>query len=197
MVGVERGSNTRRVMLSGGGTSLAIPHPFGFLPGAVRPGHVIPVPRVHHPRLMSSPCPFPARPCFISGASRGIGLGDRQAGRGRRQSRDTAFGSPRARQASPQSCRTRDQEEIGGRHSAIVGDIRDGDVVVAAVGQGRAAVQGNIDICVNNASAIDLARSPRCRCKTLRPDERHQVRGTRRVAGPASRTPAARTTRTS
>ena len=57
----------------------------------------------------------------------------------------------------------RRQGDRGGRRNAppIVGDVRDGDSVAAAVAK---TVQefGGIDMCVNNASAINLGRSRRC-----------------------------------
>jgi citronellol/citronellal dehydrogenase len=46
-------------------------------------------------------------------------------------------------------------EDAGGQALPIVGDIRDGESVQAAVDQ-TIAQFGGIDICVNNAAAINL-----------------------------------------
>jgi citronellol/citronellal dehydrogenase len=94
---------------------------------------------------------------FISGASRGIGLAIAL-----RAARDGANVALIAKTAEPHpklegTIYTAAQaiEEAGGRALPIVGDIRSEDSVNDAV---AAAVDkfGGIDICVNNASAINL-----------------------------------------
>jgi len=98
------------------------------------------------------------RTMFISGASRGIGLAIAL-----RAARDGANVALIAKTADPHpklegTIYTAAQaiEEAGGRALPIVGDIRDENAVAQAVAD---AVDhfGAIDICVNNASAINLA----------------------------------------
>jgi citronellol/citronellal dehydrogenase len=94
---------------------------------------------------------------FISGASRGIGLAI-----AKRAAQDGANIALVAKTAEPHPklpgtvfTAAKEIEEAGGQALPIVGDIRDGDSVDAAVAQ---AVEqfGGIDICVNNASAVNL-----------------------------------------
>jgi citronellol/citronellal dehydrogenase len=97
---------------------------------------------------------------FISGGSRGIGLAI--AKRVAREGANVAFIAKTAdpHPALPGTVYTAaaEIEEAGGRALPIVGDIRNEDQVVAAV---EAAVElfGGIDICVNNASAINLSNT--------------------------------------
>jgi citronellol/citronellal dehydrogenase len=95
---------------------------------------------------------------FISGASRGIGLAIAL-----RAARDGANVALIAKTAEPHPklegtvyTAAGEIEEAGGHALPIVGDIRDDAQVEAAVAQ---AVErfGGIDVCVNNASAINLA----------------------------------------
>ncbi len=97
------------------------------------------------------------RTLFISGASRGIGLAIAL-----RAARDGANVALVAKTAEPHPklegtvyTAAEQIEAAGGRALPIVGDIRDENQVQAAV---DAAVErfGGIDICVNNASAINL-----------------------------------------
>ncbi len=97
------------------------------------------------------------RTLFISGASRGIGLAIAL-----RAARDGANVALVAKTAEPHPklegtvyTAAAQIEEAGGTALPIVGDIRDENQVQAAV---DAAVErfGGIDICVNNASAINL-----------------------------------------
>lgn len=97
------------------------------------------------------------RTLFITGASRGIGLAI-----GLRAARDGANVVIAAKTTEPHPklpgtiyTAAAEIEEAGGQALPIVGDIRDGDSVAGAV---AAAVErfGGIDICVNNASAINL-----------------------------------------
>jgi citronellol/citronellal dehydrogenase len=95
---------------------------------------------------------------FISGASRGIGLEIAL-----RAGRDGANVALVAKTAEPHPklpgtvfTAAAEIEAAGGRALPVVGDIRDEAQVEAAV---AATVErfGGIDICVNNASAIDLS----------------------------------------
>lgn len=101
--------------------------------------------------------PLSGKTMFISGASRGIGLAI-----AKRAARDGANIALIAKTAEPHPkldgtiyTAAAEIEEAGGQALPIVGDIRDGDSVAGAV---AAAVErfGGIDICVNNASAINL-----------------------------------------
>jgi citronellol/citronellal dehydrogenase len=98
------------------------------------------------------------RTLFISGGSRGIGLAIAL-----RAARDGANVALIAKTAEPHPklegtifTAAEQIEEAGGSALPVVGDIRDEQQVEAAVGQ---AVErfGGIDVCVNNASAINLA----------------------------------------
>jgi citronellol/citronellal dehydrogenase len=95
---------------------------------------------------------------FISGGSRGIGLTIAL-----RAARDGANVALIAKTAEPHPkldgtvyTAAQQIEDAGGHALPIVGDIRDEAQVAAAVAQ---AVErfGGIDVCVNNASAIDLS----------------------------------------
>jgi citronellol/citronellal dehydrogenase len=98
------------------------------------------------------------RTLFISGGSRGIGLQIAL-----RAARDGANVALIAKTAEPHPklpgtvfTAAAEIEAAGGRALPIVGDIRDETQVEAAV---AATIErfGGIDICVNNASAIDLS----------------------------------------
>ena len=56
-------------------------------------------------------------------------------------------------------------EAAGGKALPIVGDVRDDEMVESAVAKTVEAF-GGIDICLNNASAIDLSRTPDIRMKS-------------------------------
>ena len=97
---------------------------------------------------------------FISGASRGIGLAI-----AKRVAKDGANVAFIAKTAEPHPAlpgtvytAAAEIEEAGGQALPIVGDIRNEEQVVAAV---EAAVEafGGIDMCVNNASAINLSNT--------------------------------------
>ena len=95
---------------------------------------------------------------FISGGSRGIGLAIAL-----RAARDGANVALIAKTAEPHPklegtvyTAAEAIEEAGGKALPIVGDIRDEQQVFAAVEQ-AAERFGGIDVCVNNASAINLA----------------------------------------
>lgn len=98
------------------------------------------------------------RTLFISGGSRGIGLAIAV-----RAARDGANVALIAKTAEPHPklegtvyTAAKEIEQAGGSALPIVGDIRDESQVATAV---EAAVErfGGIDVCVNNASAINLA----------------------------------------
>jgi len=98
------------------------------------------------------------RTMFISGASRGIGLAI--ALRAARDGANIALvaKTDEPHPALPGTIHTAAAaiDEAGGRALPIVGDIRDDDDVFSAV-ERTVAEFGGIDICVNNASAINLS----------------------------------------
>src|ERR1044071_2296686 len=99
---------------------------------------------------------------FISGASRGIGLAIalRAAADGANVALIAKTAEPHPKLEGTVHTAAAAIETAGGQALAIVGDIRSDESVTAAV---AAAVErfGGIDICVNNASAIDLRRRRR------------------------------------
>src|SRR5688572_32316491 len=102
--------------------------------------------------------PLKDKTLFISGASRGIGLAIAL-----RAARDGANVALIAKTAEPDprlegTVHTAAEAivEAGGQALAIVGDIRDEKQVDAAV-ERTVERFGGIDVCVNNASAINLA----------------------------------------
>jgi citronellol/citronellal dehydrogenase len=116
---------------------------------------------------------------FISGASRGIGLAIAL-----RAARDGANVALIAKTAEPHPklegtvyTAAEQIEAAGGRALPIVGDIRDEAQVADAVAQ---AVErfGGIDVCVNNASAINLARTEALDMKRYDLMQDINVRGT-------------------
>src|SRR5216117_1817756 len=97
--------------------------------------------------------PLADKTLFISGASRGIGLAIAL-----RAARDGANVALIAKTAEPHPklegtvyTAAKEIEAAGGQALPIVGDIRDEDAVDATVER-----FGGIDMCVNNASAINL-----------------------------------------
>jgi citronellol/citronellal dehydrogenase len=95
---------------------------------------------------------------FISGGSRGIGLA-----MAIRAARDGANVALIAKTAEPHPklegtvyTAAAQIEEAGGRALPVVGDIRDEEQVARAVAQ-TVERFGGIDVCVNNASAINLS----------------------------------------
>ena len=95
---------------------------------------------------------------FISGASRGIGLAI-----AKRAAQDGANVCLVAKTAEPHPklegtiyTAAEEIEAAGGKALPIVGDIRDEDSVEGAVAK-CVETFGGIDICINNASAINLA----------------------------------------
>jgi citronellol/citronellal dehydrogenase len=98
---------------------------------------------------------------LMSGGSRGIGLAIAV-----RAARDGANVAVMAKTDEPDPrlpgtihTAVEEIEAAGGRGLAILGDVRDDDSIAEAVGRTVEAF-GGIDICVNNASAINLAKTP-------------------------------------
>ncbi|MEB3048861.1 NAD(P)-dependent oxidoreductase [Mycolicibacter sp. MYC123] len=106
---------------------------------------------------MPNTAPLSGKTMFISGASRGIGLAiaKRAAADGANIALIAKTAEPHPKLDGTIYTAAAEIEEAGGQALPIVGDIRDGDSVAGAV---AAAVErfGGIDICVNNASAINL-----------------------------------------
>src|SRR3954469_3010891 len=102
--------------------------------------------------------PLADKTIFISGASRGIGLAiaTRAARAGANVALVAKTGEPHPKLEGTVYTAAEEIEQAGGQALPIVGDIRDEQQVEAAVAQ---AVErfGAIDICINNASAINLA----------------------------------------
>jgi citronellol/citronellal dehydrogenase len=98
------------------------------------------------------------RTVFMSGGSRGIGLAIalRLAAEGASVAFMAKTDQPHPKLPGTIHTAAAEIEAAGGTALPILGDVRDEDQVAAAVAQ---AVErfGGIDICVNNASAINLA----------------------------------------
>jgi len=98
------------------------------------------------------------RTVFMSGGSRGIGLAiaKRLASEGANIAFVAKTDQPHPKLPGTIHTAAAEIEEAGGKALPILGDVRDEAQVAAAVEQ---AVEqfGGIDICVNNASAINLA----------------------------------------
>lgn len=116
---------------------------------------------------------------FISGASRGIGLAiaKRAAADGANVAIAAKTAEPHPKLPGTIYTAAEEIEEAGGRALPVVCDIRYEEQVEAAV---EAAVEefGGIDVCVNNASAIQLSGTLETRMKRF--DLMHQIntRGT-------------------
>jgi citronellol/citronellal dehydrogenase len=95
---------------------------------------------------------------FISGASRGIGLAIalRAARDGANVALIAKTGEPHPKLEGTVFTAAEQIEAAGGQALPIVGDIRDESQVAAAVAQ-TVERFGGIDVCINNASAIDLS----------------------------------------
>ncbi|HEX7291959.1 MAG TPA: NAD(P)-dependent oxidoreductase [Conexibacter sp.] len=116
---------------------------------------------------------------FISGASRGIGLAIAL-----RAARDGANVALIAKTAEPHPklegtiyTAAERIEAAGGTALPIVGDIRDEQQVAEAVAQAVSRF-GGIDVCVNNASAINLSRTEALDLKRYDLMQDINVRGT-------------------
>jgi citronellol/citronellal dehydrogenase len=120
---------------------------------------------------------------FISGASRGIGLAiaKKAATDGANIALIAKTAEPHPKLEGTVYTAAKEIEEAGGQALPIVGDIRDGDSVADAVA--KAVEQfGGIDICVNNASAINLGTIEEVPLKRFDLMNGIQVRGTYTVS---------------
>lgn len=116
---------------------------------------------------------------FITGGSRGIGLAIAE-----RAARDGANVVIAAKTADPHpklegTIHTAAQaiEKAGGKALPLILDVRDADAIEAAVTQ-AALHFGGLDICVNNASAINLSRSDAIEVKKFDLIQQINMRGT-------------------
>ncbi|HNP12956.1 MAG TPA: SDR family oxidoreductase, partial [Mycobacterium sp.] len=126
---------------------------------------------------------FAGKTMFISGASRGIGLAiaKRVAADGANIALVAKTTEPHPKLPGTIYTAAKEIEEVGGQALPIVGDVRDGDSVAAAVA--KAVEQfGGIDICVNNASAINLGSIEEVPLKRFDLMNGIQVRGTYAVS---------------
>ncbi len=98
------------------------------------------------------------RTVFMSGGSRGIGLAiaERLAADGANIAFVAKTDQPHPTLPGTIHTAAASIEAAGGRALPIVGDIRDADAVEAAVAQ-TVERFGGIDICINNASALNLS----------------------------------------
>jgi citronellol/citronellal dehydrogenase len=123
--------------------------------------------------------PLKDKTLFISGASRGIGLAIalRAARDGANVALIAKTDQPHPKLEGTVHTAAAEIEEAGGAALPIVGDIRDEAQVDAAVAQ---AVErfGGIDVCVNNASAINLAGPAELEMKRYDLMQDINVRGT-------------------
>ena len=101
------------------------------------------------------------RTILMSGGSRGIGLAIavRAAADGANVAILAKTADPHPKLPGTVHSAVEEIEAAGGRGLAIVGDVRDDADIERAVAETVDAF-GAIDVCVNNASAINLARTP-------------------------------------
>src|SRR5918998_1103010 len=120
---------------------------------------------------------------FISGASRGIGLAiaKRAAADGANIALIAKTAEPHPKLPGTVYTAAKELEEAGGQALPIVGDIRDENSVASAVAQ-TVEQFGGIDICVNNASAINLGSITEVPLKRFDLMNGIQVRGTYTVS---------------
>jgi citronellol/citronellal dehydrogenase len=120
---------------------------------------------------------------FISGASRGIGLAiaKRAAADGANIALIAKTAEPHPKLPGTVYTAAEELEEAGGQALPIVGDIRDGDSVADAVAK-TVEKFGGIDMCVNNASAINLGSITEVSLKRFDLMNDIQVRGTYAVS---------------
>ncbi|WP_370185390.1 SDR family oxidoreductase [Rhodococcus wratislaviensis] len=116
---------------------------------------------------------------IMSGGSRGIGLGIAL-----RAARDGANVALLAKTAEPHPklegtvfTAAREIEAAGGQALPVVGDVRNDEDVAVAVAKAVAEF-GGIDVCVNNASAIDISRTEALDMKRYDLMQDINVRGT-------------------
>jgi NAD(P)-dependent dehydrogenase (short-subunit alcohol dehydrogenase family) len=101
--------------------------------------------------------PLAGRAAFVTGASRGIGAAIAVAlgAAGAKVALFAKTGEPHAKLPGTVYETAKAVEAAGGQALPIVGDLRDAEAVKAAVDSAAAAF-GGLDICVNNASALDI-----------------------------------------
>jgi citronellol/citronellal dehydrogenase len=126
---------------------------------------------------------FSGKTMFISGASRGIGLAiaKRVAADGANVALMAKTADPHPKLPGTIYTAAKEIEEVGGHALPIVGDVRDGDAVASAVAAAVAQF-GAIDICVNNASAINLGSILEVPLKRFDLMNEIEVRGTYAVS---------------
>jgi citronellol/citronellal dehydrogenase len=127
--------------------------------------------------------PLSGKTMFISGASRGIGLAiaKRAAADGANVALVAKTAEPHPKLDGTVYTAAKEIEDVGGHALPIVGDVRDAESVEAAVA--KAVEQfGAIDICVNNASAINLGSITDVPLKRFDLMNGIQVRGTYAVS---------------
>lgn len=119
------------------------------------------------------------RTLFITGGSRGIGLEI-----AKRAARDGAniviaakTAEPHPRLAGTIYTAAKEIEQAGGKALPLLLDVRDADAIDAAVKQ-AADHFGGIDICINNASAINLSQSEAMAVKRFDLIQQINMRGT-------------------
>jgi citronellol/citronellal dehydrogenase len=119
------------------------------------------------------------RTLFITGASRGIGLAIalRAARDGANIAVVAKTSDPHPKLAGTIHTAAREIEQAGGRALPLVADVRDEASVTAAV---RQCVEkfGGIDICINNASAINLATAEQLEMRRYDLMQQVNTRGT-------------------
>ena len=132
---------------------------------------------------MSNATSLQGKTMFISGASRGIGLAI-----AKRAAQDGANIALIAKTAEPHPklpgtvfTAAKELADAGGKALPIVGDVRDPESVDAAVAK-TVEQFGGIDICVNNASAINLGSITEVPMKRFDLMNGIQVRGTYAVS---------------
>ncbi|HEX3736247.1 MAG TPA: NAD(P)-dependent oxidoreductase [Solirubrobacterales bacterium] len=110
---------------------------------------------------------FEGMTMLVSGGSRGIGLAIalRVAADGANIALLAKTAEPHPKLEGTIYTAAEQIEAAGGRALPIVGDVRDDEAVADAVRQ-TVDTFGGIDICLNNASAIDLSRTPDIRMKS-------------------------------
>src|SRR6202165_4363976 len=120
---------------------------------------------------------------FISGASRGIGLAiaKRVATDGANIALIAKTAEPHPKLPGTVYTAAKEIEDAGGQALPIVGDIRDPDSGAGAVAQ-TVEQFGGIDMCVNNASAINLGSITEVPMKRFDLMNGIQVRGTYAVS---------------
>ncbi|HTR74242.1 MAG TPA: NAD(P)-dependent oxidoreductase [Solirubrobacterales bacterium] len=103
---------------------------------------------------------FEGKTMIVSGGSRGIGLAIalRAAADGANVALLAKTAEPHPKLDGTVFTAAEEIEAAGGKALPIVGDVRDDEGVAAAVAR-TAETFGGIDICLNNASAIDLSRT--------------------------------------